>query len=131
MAWIRQRILRIHTAQLLFLHLQAEILESRVCDGRIVEGHGDLRPEHVYLTPTPVVIDCIEFNSEFRQLDVLDELSFLAMECDRLGAPGVGRQLIDYYRETAQDQAPESLVAYYKSYRAAVRAKVNMLRASH
>jgi uncharacterized protein len=124
------RVLRIHTAQLLFLHLQAEILESRVCDGRIVEGHGDLRPEHVYLTPTPVVIDCIEFNSEFRQLDVLDELSFLAMECDRLGAPGVGRQLIDYYRETAQDQAPESLVAYYKSYRAAVRAKVNMLRAS-
>jgi len=41
---------------------------------RIVAGHGDLRPEHVCLLAQLVVIDCLEFNREFRILDTVDEL---------------------------------------------------------
>jgi uncharacterized protein len=122
------QVLRIHSAQLRFLFLQDEVLDNRVRDGRIVEGHGDLRPEHIYLTPRPVVIDCIEFSYDLRQLDVVDELGFLAMECDRLGAPEVGNQILRYYQDAAQDHVPAPLLAFYKSYRAAVRAKVSVLR---
>ncbi|MCA9162562.1 MAG: hypothetical protein KDA62_06265, partial [Planctomycetales bacterium] len=78
-------IRRVWQAQQRVLQLWPDLLTTRVCDGRIVDGHGDLRPEHIYLAPSPTVIDCIEFNSDFRQIDVLDELCFLDMECVRLG----------------------------------------------
>ena len=120
---------RVHAAQLRFLKLQPQMLESRVCDGRIVEGHGDLRPEHVCFTPEPVIFDCIEFNAEFRRLDVADELCFLAMECDYLGAPWIGRRILDVYFRANDDQPPDRLLAFYKAYRACVRAKVAALRA--
>ncbi len=125
----REVVHRTHEAQLLLLQLARDAFDHRVLDGRIVEGHGDLRPEHIYFAPHPTIIDCIEFNAEFRQLDVMDELCFLAMECDRLGATNVGQAIIARYRADADDRCPERLTAYYKSYRACVRAKVAALRA--
>ncbi len=119
---------RVHTAQLRLLVLAPELLNERVCDGRIIDGHGDLRPEHVYLLPAPTVIDCIEFNDTFRRLDVLDELGFLAMECDRLGTPWVGRQLLERYFDVGGEHPHEALLNFYKCYRACVRAKVLALR---
>jgi aminoglycoside phosphotransferase family enzyme/predicted kinase len=122
-------IKRIHSAQLQFLRLSSSVLDDRVRDGRIVDGHGDLRPEHICLESTPVVFDCIEFNPEFRQLDVVDELSFLAMECDALGAPAVGRRVLDAYCQASGDRPTAQLVSFYRSYRACVRAKVAAIRA--
>ena len=117
-------------AQLRFLKTTQKLLDARVCDGRIVEGHGDLRPEHIYLTRRPVVIDCIEFSKEFRTLDVADELAFLAMECDRLGAPAPGEEILQKYRDISGDRPPAILLDFYKCYRACVRAKVHALRAA-
>lgn len=119
---------RVHTAQLRELLTRSEVYDRRVLDGRIIEGHGDLRPEHVCLTSPPVVFDCVEFSAEFRQLDVLDELSFLAMECDRLGARGVGEAVLSAYQQHSGDRPDAELLAFYKAYRATVRAKVAALR---
>ena len=124
------RINAIHAGQLRYVATHIALLDSRVCDGRYIEGHGDLRPEHVYLLPQPVVIDCIEFSSELRGVDIVDDLSFLAMECDRLSRPDVGACILQTYRTVVGDQPPASLLAFYKSYRACVRAKVNALRAT-
>ena len=33
------------------------------------------------------IIDCLEFNPKLRAVDPLDEVAFLCVECDRLGAP--------------------------------------------
>ena len=124
------QVRRIHAAQLRFLRLRQSLFDERAIDGRIVEGHGDLRPEHIYLEGNrPLIIDCVEFSPELRRLDVADELSFLAMECDRLGIGWVGSQVIDFYRRRSGDSLPDSLVAFYKAYRACVRAKVAGLRA--
>ena len=79
-------IRRVHTAQLRSLHLYADMFDARVTAGRVIEGHGDLRPEHVCLVDPPVVFDCVEFSRELRTLDVADELAFLASECDALGS---------------------------------------------
>jgi len=121
---------RSHGAQLRWLVTHAQVLAERVRAGRIVEGHGDLRPEHICLAEPIQIFDCLEFNAEFRRLDVVDELAFLAMECDALGADWIGQQVLDTYTAAAGDHAPTDLVAFYKSYRAAVRAKVAALRAS-
>lgn len=123
-------IQRVHTAQLRTLLTQPELFNQRVAQGRIVEGHGDLRPEHICLVSPPVIFDCVEFNAEFRQLDIADELSFLAMECDLLGAPGVGETVIASYQAASDDRPAAELWAFYKAYRASVRAKVAALRSA-
>jgi aminoglycoside phosphotransferase family enzyme/predicted kinase len=119
---------RVHTAQHLFLRSSAELLDARVCDGRIIDGHGDLRPEHVCLDGTPVVFDCLEFSPELRRLDVLDELCFFAMECELLGADWVGQRVLEAYFAQSGDRPPQRLQWFYRCYRACVRAKVAALR---
>lgn len=122
-------VTRVHAAQLRVLEIQRSLFESRVSEGRIVDGHGDLRPEHVYLVDEPIVIDGIEFNPALRHLDVLDELCFLAMECEALQAPAVGKRIISAYCDASNDRPPIKLLSFYQSYRACVRAKVSSLRA--
>ncbi|MGA7181138.1 MAG: hypothetical protein WBX11_16350 [Thiobacillaceae bacterium] len=111
-------------SQLGFLQTHAALFDSRVQQGRIVEGHGDLRPEHVCLLPEPVVIDCLEFNRRFRILDPADELGYLALECERLHAPEAGRWLLEGYMEASGDAPPVALLHFYQSCRAVLRAKL-------
>jgi predicted kinase len=122
-------IRRVYSAQLRVLRLAPDMLGERVRNGRVIEGHGDLRPEHIYFNPSPLVIDCIEFNQEFRTLDVVDELAFLAMECDFLGAEGLADPIFARYFERTGDSPPRQLIDFYRIYRACVRAKVSALRA--
>jgi aminoglycoside phosphotransferase family enzyme/predicted kinase len=119
---------RIHTAQLRFLERSAGLFEARVSDGRIIDGHGDLRPEHICLSGTPVVFDCIEFNAEFRRIDVIDEIAFLIMECELLGDAAAGWRVMDAYQCLSGDMPSMELLNFYLSYRACVRAKVAVLR---
>ena len=121
---------RLRSAQLGYLTLAAPLFNERVRQHRIVYGHGDLRPEHVYLTVPPQIIDCIEFSDEFRLLDRLDELSFFAMECERLGHAEIGTATLAAYQAAAGDDFPERLLWFFKGYRASVRAKVAAHRAS-
>lgn len=121
---------RVNTAQQRYLALAADVVGARAAAGRVIEGHGDLRPEHICLIDPPAIFDCIEFNAAFRRIDVVDELSFLAMECDQLGRPDVGQKILARYRAESGDEAPEELVSFYKAYRASVRAKVAALRAA-
>lgn len=120
---------RCHSAQMRFLAVSPEQIDDRVCDGRIVEGHGDLRPEHICLEGEPVIFDCLEFNEELRRVDVIDELAFLAMECDYLGAERLGQQIIAAYQRVSGDRFSTTLWSFYKCYRACVRAKVAALTA--
>mgnify|MGYP006282247239 CR=1 FL=1 len=99
-----------------------EILEVR--SSKVVDAHGDLRPEHVCLESAPVIIDCLEFDRSLRLLDPVSELSFLALECERLGADWIGDHLLDAYRKSTGDDFPPPLVRFYKSYHALVRAAV-------
>ncbi|MFM9114552.1 MAG: AAA family ATPase [Planctomycetota bacterium] len=119
---------RIHAAQQRLLTLHPDWWDTRVCDGRVIDGHGDLRPEHVYVNSHVVVIDALEFSRELRQIDVLDELGFLAMECGVLGAPEMGERIIRRYQDELHDHPPAALIRFYESYRAMVRAKVAVLR---
>lgn len=119
------RVPSVCAAQLEFLKGASELFDRRVREGRIIEAHGDLRPEHICLEPEPVIIDCLEFKREFRILDPADELSFLVMECERLGAPAfVDRLIMETYSQITGDTPPKKLLHFYKSYRAGLRAKL-------
>ena len=62
------------------------VLTAQADEGRLVDGHGDLRPEHVCLTEPPAIFDCIEFSPALRIVDPFEEIAFLGLECARLGA---------------------------------------------
>lgn len=109
------------------LSAQPELLKARVKGGRIIEGHGDLRPEHVCLNTPPVIIDCLEFNREFRLVDPADELTFLGLECERLGAGWIGPALLNRYTERLGDTPSARLIAFYRSYRACLRARLSLV----
>jgi aminoglycoside phosphotransferase family enzyme len=111
-------------AQRRFLTRAADRFEQRVRDGHVVEGHGDLRPEHICLDPGPVIIDCLEFNRDLRLLDAADELAYLALECERLGDRGLGTGILEAYRAISGDLPDEDIVSFYKSYRAGLRARI-------
>ena len=119
-----ERIEAIATNQLAFLKKHAALFAERVRQGRIVDGHGDLRPEHICLLSEPVVIDCLEFCPELREQDPADELAFLGLECERLGQARVGRWFIETYEERTGDRLPRPLLDFYRGYRILRRAKI-------
>ena len=123
-------VVRVNDRQHEFLDDRADGLDQRAAQNRIIEAHGDLRPEHIYLGPPPQIIDCLEFNRAFRILDPADELSFLSMECAFLGAPCIERILFDTYCQVTGDSPPTDLIAFYKCYRACLRAKLSVWHVS-
>ncbi len=102
------------------------LLIDRVDERRIVEGHGDLRPEHVCLSDPPVMIDCLEFSRELRLVDPFDELAFLGMECAVLGADWVRTTLLGRCVERLGDSPPDRLLAFYTAFRACLRARQSL-----
>ncbi len=116
----------ITTRQLDLLRREATLLEQRAAQGKIVEGHGDLRPEHVFLGREPVFIDCLEFNRDWRLLDPVDEIAYLSLECEHAGATWIGEAALEIYSERNGDAPAAPLVRFYKSVRASLRAKLSV-----
>jgi aminoglycoside phosphotransferase family enzyme len=111
-----------------FMTRRAASFRQRVHDRRLVDGHGDLRPEHVYLRDMPRIIDCLEFRADLRQLDPLNEIAYLALECRRLGGPDIGSHLLRRYRARTGDTAPRELVRFYAALNALIRARIAICR---
>lgn len=110
-----------------FLIRKPGLFDTRVKYHRIIEAHGDLRPEHICLIDPPVFIDCLEFNRSFRLLDPADELAFLAMACERAGAAFIGEIAFETYRTISNDQPEQLLVCFYKVFRAQLRATLSIV----
>lgn len=101
-----------------------EAIESRIARGRIVEGHGDLRPEHVCLATPPQIIDCLEFNRSMRIIDPYDEMNYLGLECEILGAGWITPLLLSALDRRIDDRPDDRLIALYGSFRALLRARL-------
>ncbi len=121
---------RIHGLQLEFLDVAIPLLNTRVGDGLIVDGHGDLRSAHIYVEHQPQVIDCIEYSTALRQVDVVDDLCFLLIECEWLNRQSVSEAILSEYIRRTSDQVPETICSFYKSYRACVWARILLLQVS-
>ena len=121
---------QLRDAQLAFISAHGDWLDARASGGCIVEAHGDLRPEHILLDEPPAVIDCLEFDRNLRILDRAEELEFFAMECSRLGHAATGERIARECLARLADAAPAPLRHFYRSHRAATRAKLYVWRAT-
>jgi aminoglycoside phosphotransferase family enzyme len=106
------------------LALEAPRLRARVAAGRVVDGHGDLRAEHVCLDGPPVVIDALEFSPDLRRVDPLDEAALLGVECEALGAPWVGPRVAARLATGLGDADGPALLPFYRAWRALLRARL-------
>lgn len=109
-------------AQLDVLERGCALLESRADQGRVVDAHGDLRPEHIFLAEEPQIIDCLEFAAELRFLDTASEIEFLALECERLGQVAIGKEIRLRYEEYCIDDVGPELRRFYRRQHALIRA---------
>lgn len=118
-------IRRVDCIQRRFLAEHRDILERRALRRRIVVGHGDLRPEHIWLNSEIRIIDCIEFNARLRSVDPFDEIAFLDLECERLGAAWAGKYVKTRVERGLNDlDMPPVLYHFYRCYRATLRARL-------
>ncbi|MDH4167872.1 MAG: hypothetical protein OEY13_08055 [Gammaproteobacteria bacterium] len=113
-----------------FIAKHSSLLAQRAGGGCVVEAHGDLRPEHVYVDDSPAIIDCLEFDRDLRVLDRAEELSFLHLECARIGHEATGHALLRGCLAQLADHATDALLHFYRSHRATTRAKLYVWRAS-
>jgi aminoglycoside phosphotransferase family enzyme/predicted kinase len=114
-----------------FARRRAQELDARAARGRVVDGHGDLRAEHVVLGDgAPTIVDRLEFDELLRRVDVADDLAFLVMDLHAIGAAWAAEVLVGAYRAAGGDPGDEALIAAFAVYRALVRAKVALLRSA-
>lgn len=117
--------------QAAFVEDHASLFDARIRAGRVRDGHGDLRLEHVYLTEGgPIVIDCIEFNERFRFADVCADVAFLSMDLAASNRVDLAERLLAAYARASNDFDLYAVADFYESYRAFIRAKVSAMIAS-
>ena len=99
-------------------------LGDRATRHHIVEGHGDLRAEHVWLGPPVQIIDALEVYADLRMLDTAEEIAALTLECERHGADWAATYLRGRYRALAADPCSDALFEFYIALRAINQAKL-------
>lgn len=115
---------RIDGVQRRFIARNRELLGRRILGRHILDGHGDLRPEHIWLGDPVKIIDCLEFNPRLRAVDPFDEIAFLSLECERLGAAWAGQYLRRRAARGLRDGLTEELFLFYRCHRATLRARL-------
>ena len=109
-----------------FYRKNKTLFESRIEQKRIRDCHGDLHMEHICLIDDLPIIDCIEFNDRFRYSDTIADIAFLLMDLEYRGGFDYSNRLWENYKRLAnENEESDSLLKFYKVYRAFVRGKVN------
>jgi uncharacterized protein len=115
------------------------LIKARARRGVTRDTHGDLHLDHVYLVDDPlphgrgserlVIIDCIEFNERFRFADPVADMAFVVMDLYFHGRRDLARTFADSYFAATGDAEGRALLSFYVAYRAAIRAKVDGVKA--
>ena len=108
-----------------FYNSNRELFPRRIEAKKIRDCHGDLHMEHICLTEDLPIFDCIEFNNRFRYTDTVCDIAFLMMDLEYQGGDAFSEILWDSYKEMTGEAEVDSLLAFYKVYRAFVRGKVS------
>lgn len=111
-----------------FITNHADWFAQRQVNGKIRECHGDLHLRNLCLFQDELqVFDCIEFNQEFRYIDVLYDIAFLVMDLDFHGRPDLANEFLNTYLEQTGDYEGVILLPLYLIMRAYIRGNVTSL----
>ncbi|MDE2487090.1 MAG: AAA family ATPase [Alphaproteobacteria bacterium] len=107
------------------------LLDARVAEGFSRRCHGDLHLGNILVEDgRPILFDCIEFNDEISDIDVLYDLAFLLMDLDFRSRRDAAVRVLSAWLDEAARCFPESVwdglaaLPLMLSVRAAVRTHV-------
>lgn len=104
-------------------------LENRRQNGFVRACHGDMHLDNIALMDgIPFLFDGIEFNEQFRWIDVINDLAFLLVDLENRQHFLLKRQLLNQYLAVTGDYEGLTCLTFYQVYRAMVRAKISALR---
>lgn len=114
-----------------FLEKHRDRMQERIDHGLKRDVHGDLHCGNIFLYRKPVLFDCIEFNDQFRQIDVLYEIAFLCMDFERFKNRQLAETFLHEYNRhfrVFEEREDASVFIYFKCLRANIRAKVHAIQ---
>ncbi|MEA5534739.1 AAA family ATPase [Crocosphaera sp. XPORK-15E] len=105
-----------------------ELFEQRKKQNKIRECHGDLHLKNICLWHNKIqLFDRIEFNEEFRLVDVMFDVAFTIMDLDARNRQDFSNIFLNTYLEYTGDWEGLPVLPVYLSRQAYVRAKVNSM----
>ncbi len=106
----------------------ADWFAQRQTEGKVRECHGDLHLNNICMYQGQIqVFDCIEFNREFRNIDVIYDVAFMVMDLEFQGRVDLANLFLNTYLEQTGDYWGAALLPLYLSMRAYIRGNVNSL----
>ena len=109
--------------------LQA-VFKQRKQYGYIRECHGDLHLRNMaWVNDKPLLFDCIEFDDNLIWIDVISEVAFLYMDLHKNECQQLAFRFLNHYLELTGDYVGVTVLPFYLSYRALVRAKIASIQA--
>lgn len=119
----------IKQSQLHEFAVQRDKLESREERGFVRECHGDMHMGNLVVVNDRVMpFDGIEFDPQYRWMDVICDVAFAFMDLLYFGKKTFAWRLLNHYLEQTGDYDGVALLRFYASCHATVRAKVHLIR---
>jgi aminoglycoside phosphotransferase family enzyme/predicted kinase len=107
----------------------APIFARRAAAGAHRECHGDLHLQNLLWRNGKIVaFDALEFDRKLRDVDVISEAAFLAMDLRAHGRTDLAYELLNGYLEAGGDYEGVDVLPFYLVYRALIRAKVAAIK---
>jgi aminoglycoside phosphotransferase family enzyme/predicted kinase len=107
----------------------ADVFAQRAAAGAHRECHGDLHLQNLLLEGGKIMaFDALEFDRKLRDIDVVSEAAFLAMDLIAHEEAGFAHDFLNRYLEESGDYAGVDVLRFYLVYRALVRAKVAAIK---
>ncbi|ACB49523.1 unknown [Crocosphaera subtropica ATCC 51142] len=111
-----------------YFELKQNYFKQRQQADKIRECHGDLHLKNVCLWNGKIeLFDRIEFNEEFRYVDVMFDIAFTIMDLDARNRTDFSNIFLNTYLEYTGDWQGLQVLPLYLSRQAYVRAKVNSM----
>lgn len=108
-----------------FFEEREDLFKQRVQEGWIRECHGDLHLGNIcYWNNTLYLFDCIEFNEDFRFVDVMFDIAYIVMDLEMQGRTDLSALFLSTYVEQTGDWDGLEVLPIYVNRQSYVRAKV-------
>lgn len=128
---IRQSLDQLEEWNLTAFESLQQLFSARKANGFIRECHGDLHLRNIaWVENKPLLFDCIEFSPILRWIDVISDVAFLVMDLQDRKQSRLAQRLLNKYLEFTGDYSALYILRYYLTYRAMVRAKIDVIRAN-
>jgi aminoglycoside phosphotransferase family enzyme/predicted kinase len=106
-----------------------ETFTRRAAQGRRRECHGDLHLKNLLWREGAIeAFDALEFDPALREIDVMSEVAFLAMDLIAHDRAALAYAFANRYLEASGDYDGVHVLRHYLVYRALVRAKVDAIK---